>query len=308
MIIEFQEKFLINQGVIIMYKNCKQVKIYRSDLSNINTTESDEYLYSIIDYDTNGNLLSTEIFSINNTLKEKITNTYNPDGKLIEEIATHAPDNLTQRLTIEYNNNTKTEKTFYEDGSFQKSISTFNNNNIINKVEHFDNEDSLIETEIFEYRDNNLLVSQKCIDCNDNIIDEKSYEYDNNNNLIRENSYENNELVSSTKYTYDNNLLISVEYYENELLLSTVKYEYNNQKLPINITARESDNIIKVVQNKYDEHENLIEESTNDLLYNLSHKIKRDFCSKNKVISEKYSSSYSEEGNYCLRYEYFEFN
>jgi uncharacterized protein YuzE len=144
-----------------MVRRNKTVRAYRTD-GSVQGAGPDqgplEYLYTVEDYDENGNLLSSKRLTSEGEVEEEVTNKYDEKGRIITEEIYSALDDYRQKRTIEYDdiNGTVTDSNFYEGGAGDRIVTHFGEGNLVTKIEHYTDGTHADEVEMFVYDSHNL--------------------------------------------------------------------------------------------------------------------------------------------------------
>ncbi|MCP4136097.1 MAG: hypothetical protein GY754_34320 [bacterium] len=258
-----------------MENTIKSIKISRTGLQVSDDPRHEEedhptVLLSEEERDEKGNVLVKKLYSPEYGLEEEHTFIYNEAGQLAEQEIAYIESGMKEKRGLEYSSDPadlsegadriRIDKTYYEDGSFDKIVSSFHEKNVI-RVEHYE-ADAVFQSEEFIY-ENDQLVEHQVLDENEEVHQHVVYTHTADGEIETIQQYFNEDLTSEVRYTYDdsNNLVEakSFDAHGNESS-STMEYDENGNCIDeIHMNRMDGTNV--KIERKYDAHNQVTEET-----------------------------------------------
>ncbi len=185
------------------------------------TNTDDEGKVSVEYYDSFGNLVESYLWNNNEVLSHSII-TYTPDNNIqrkeeidanglnssIESFKYDNEGNLQSKTFNEFTDGRLTKSTNYDSGGNVTgySVSEYNDDDLLVKINRYDNNDSLLDYYTYEYNDKSQAVRYSGFDSEDNLLRYTVFDF-NDKGLIQTEKYydSNNNLESYYSFTYDEN-------------------------------------------------------------------------------------------------------
>ncbi len=175
------------------------------------TEEGNEICYksSYMEYDTQGNLIRSEIYSSENEITEKNIAIYNDNVYLVEEWNYLEDDELNEHHIFERDSNGKIQREIikFADNSESYKTYTYNEQGNVISITIIDDEDYLEEKEIMKYDDKGNVIEHIFFDEDEKQKEKFLIEYDNDNKKIAQKEFgkELKNYFIERKYSYDEN-------------------------------------------------------------------------------------------------------
>ncbi len=204
-------------------KKIKKVTAYKS-------MPGKSFLYSIIEYDINGNVTKSVSYESENTIESKTLAKYDQNNNIVEEINYMTEDEIAEKLTYIRDEKGKLLKVIikYSDGSSSTKNYEYTNESIIITIiddeQEFEGKEIIIldskgrttektiydyenkqeERQTVEYDDNDFVVNRKEYNRDNELDFDINYSYDKKGNLLKYIKTNNkNEIVDSVISSYD---------------------------------------------------------------------------------------------------------
>jgi YD repeat-containing protein len=283
-----------------MERRNKTVRAYRTDGSGLAAGPDQgplEYLYSVEDYDENGNLVSSKRFTPEGEVEEEVTNKYDEKGRITAEEIYSALDNYRQKRSIDYDdiNGTVTDSNFYEDGAADRIVTHFGEGTLVTKIEHFTDGTHADEVEMFEYDSHNLPVEHNVYDGGNVLKMKEKNSYDADGRLMEKAITRDGEADQSIRIFYDEaGNPIREEQYKNGVLVYAYLSEYDGQGNLLKRITKQSN-----TSYKYNAGGRCIDEDEENLMYKTASRIQREYDGDDLLVRET-----SLTDQYVVRYEY----
>jgi antitoxin component YwqK of YwqJK toxin-antitoxin module len=288
-----------------MERRNKTVRAYRTDGSG-HTAGPDqgplEYLYSVEDYDENGNLVSSKRLTCDGEVEEEVTNKYDEKGRIIAEEIYSALDDYRQKRSIEYDDisGTVTDSNFYEDGAADRIVTHFGEGDIVKKIEHYTDGTHADEVEMFVYDSHNLPSEHNVYDGGNALkMKEKNF-YDADGRLTEKTISRDGEADQSIRIFYDEaGNAIREEQYKNGALVYAYLSEYDGHGNLLNRVTKQSNTVMRRTSYKYNAGGRCIDEDEENLMYKTASRIQREYDGDDLLVRET-----SLTDQYVIRFEY----
>lgn len=194
-----------------------------------------EFLSSVQEYTTEGNLLFNKEFDQDGNLDSVIEMDYDENDLLKKEATIHVKDGFEERKSYEYDENAKliSQRIDYHGGAW--SIKKYKRNNQEKSLEiiTLDEENQLEEKEILMFDDKNRLISRAEYDEKEKLKEKTISIYDDQNDLIirKEEYNKKNKIEKVHLYFYNKEKKLEGIKTENRKgkLLDWVKLEYDDK-------------------------------------------------------------------------------
>lgn len=280
-------------------KNIKAIRTYNSPFKALSFAipeeeEQEEFLFSEIKYDVNGNIIEESNYTSENHLEEKKTYKYNDKGKLIEETILHAAEDFEEKRTIIRNEHGHSieEIKEYPDGSVERTLIKRDENDNIIEIVVLDEDGEQESKQLFKYDNKNNLTSHIKLDMDDEVIEATECKSDDKGNIIYKKEIlpeEGIEITTKTEYDEQGRDLKSTAVNEDGDKISEMELIYDEQGRHIETISRDfvnpgdsrkiqfiyedencvqervmtlNDEVLRQVNYCYDENNNLIEEES----------------------------------------------
>ena len=249
-----------------MAKKIKEVRKHYQRYKNFSFSElmtkaDEEFLESIMEMDTQGNVLSESKFNQLGELEEMNTLTYTGDGKLLEHVLFYALDDVTEKRQLKRNDKGRLleEVKYYGDDSGERSAYEYNEADLIIAIIEYDEEGQFISREDVIYDAQGSIVERTKKDATGGLIDKVIFEKTSDGKIILEKEFgEDGELKSVTTISFDESgkELTSFQSTPEGRLITGVETIYDEKG---NVIERQyKDHYSKTVRYEYDDANKMI--------------------------------------------------
>jgi len=201
-----------------MSKKAKSITLTKYDYlaKNIHAKELEVkgWKYSYAELDENGNTTLDVKYDLNGKVEDKIKNTFDKNGNLIEEITYLDGREIAEHKTYERDENGKILKAYkhYHDKTKDTINYEYNSDGQLKKITIVDSYGEVESVNVFKYESGRVVLNEKYE--YDELIEKEEFVYDENGNLTENEKWTEESGSIKYKNSYDdkNNLLKELVY------------------------------------------------------------------------------------------------
>ena len=270
-------------------KTYKTIKRYNQNFKNFNFSDLSpiadiEYLEMVIEFDSEGKLLSEMKYQANGELEEENNYKYDVNGKLVEHHFFYAMDDARETVVMTRNEKGKliSEVKFYGTDQGARIEFEYDNEDRVIGILNYDDDSDFVSKETILYNEKGAVVSRTSIGVDDKIVSDVKFNYKSETE-IEELSYDATvKLISTTTTTFDDKgrELTNIEKNVQGKLISSLQNIFDERGNVAEKIFKDFYN--KRVKNQYDELDRLI--------------VQEIFDTTGMVVKRN-SFEYDEEGN-----------
>jgi len=279
--------------------------------SELMTKADEEFLESIIEMDSMGNILFESKFDNQGELEEKNTLTYTTEGKLLEHILHYAMDDMSEKRLLKRDEKGRLleETKYYGEESGEKTSYEYNEKDNLSAIIEYDEDGQFISREAIKYDEKGGVAERIKTDEKNDVIERILFEKTNDDKVILEKEFgADGELRSVSTIAFDENgKEISIHQSSPDgKLMSGVLTSYDEKG---NVLERKYKELHgKIVKYEYDENDRIVTQEIFDNSGLLLRKNIYEYDESGNLLAEQTfemdNSRGTKEKHFGTRYEY----
>jgi len=279
--------------------------------SELMTKADEEFLESIIEMDSMGNILFESKFNNLGELEEKNSLTYTPEGKLVEHVLYYAMDEMTEKRLLKRDDKGRLleETKYYGEESGEKTSYEYNEKDLLSVIIEYDEEGQFVSREEIFYDEKGGVAERIKTNEKNEVIEKVLFEKTNDDKIILEKEFgADGELRSVSTIAFDENgKEVSIHQSSPDgKLLGGILTSYDERG---NVSERKYKDLYgKVVKYEYDENDRMITQEIFDTGGLLLRKNIYEYDDAGNLLTEQTfemdNSRGSKEKHFGTRYEY----
>lgn len=275
---------------MIRIKTYRAVEVYFDGKLNDTT---DEYLYSEMVNDDNGNLLSENHYDTEGEMNYEYKAEYNDKNQIVSELRIEDGEVIDNSKYTYEGDNLIEERHLYEEGFEERIVNEYDSNGLRIRQISYDTDNEITEKLVYTYDGKNLVnIEYEDEDCKKSPYQQN--EYDNAGNVTRVlyTNLEGNVLETDNTYDKKNRLTKTISYNEYKRIDSIEENEYNDKDLIVRTVRKERDRTI-TFDYKYNEIDRISHFSITDNKGNVLQSADREY--ENGLIARSVTTTIAPE-------------